>query len=43
VYFDPEANAKVPAYRDVPEAYRSPQEANAVTVTTGTPLNIEVK
>jgi hypothetical protein len=42
-YFDVEANAGVPAFKDVPQAYKSPKEENAVTVSAGAPLSIEVK
>lgn len=43
VYFDQEANASVPAYKDVPQSYRTASMENAITVSAGTPLNIEVK
>jgi hypothetical protein len=43
VYFDEEANAGVPAYKDVPQAYRKPQEANTVKVAAGEPITVEVK
>ncbi len=43
VYFDQEANAGVPAYKDVPQSYKSPKDENAITVSAGAPLIIEVK
>lgn len=42
VYFQDEANAKVPAYKSIPEKYRSPGEATVVTVESGKPLAIDV-
>ena len=43
VYFQDEANAKVPAYKSVPEKFRTPSDENTVTVESGQSLTIDVK
>lgn len=43
VYFQDEANARVPAYKSVPESYRTPREGNIVSVSSGESLTIDVK
>lgn len=42
VYFQDEANAKVPAYKSVTEKYRQPSEATTVSVDGGKALTIDV-
>ena len=43
VYFQDEVNAKVPAYKSVPEKFRTPSDENTVTVESGQSLTIDVK
>lgn len=42
VYFPEEANLQVPAYKAVPQAYRSPHQENEVTVSTSG-ITVELK
>ncbi len=42
VYFQPEANAAVAAYKSIPSSYRAPNEQNKISVGSG-PLSIDVK
>jgi hypothetical protein len=42
-YFQDEANAAVPAYKQIPESYRTPKQENVMEIQAGQNVSIEVK
>ncbi len=42
-YFDPEANAKIPAFKKIDKAYHSPTAEHSVSIEGSSEISVEVK